>query len=86
MPHLVSPVRCMHKNHFLIAGQGNRFRALVFHFSEKLSDVSEEHDGTVLQVPQTGNSVHFPTAEPKPPEIEIYRLNRKIAVRPPEKK
>ena len=41
--------------------------------------------GSILKGQETGNLVNFPRAEHKPLELEIYLLNRKIAVRPPEK-
>ena len=39
-----------------------------------------------IQGQKIENLVNFPRAEPKPVEIEIHLLNRKILIRPLEKK
>ena len=41
--------------------------------------------GVCQNAPKTGNLVNFPRAQHELLEIEIYLLNRKIDVRPPEK-
>ena len=51
----------------------------------QLSDVTGARYGCILQGPKPGNLLHFARAEPKMLKIEIYLLNQKIAVLPPEK-